>query len=156
MSRPEMDMDVCDAMMDFVVTGMDYIDTENVAISVLRSHPRMINPRTLKSINPDDDNITHTVTYFLNTVTMQVRENVAWSSEVPQAMFTQGQLCPAQRRLPDFGSMVSELLVAGIHFIKMPFNIILNGVYIFNRWTQPRGDQCPPITRGHSQLQTAW
>ena len=58
--------------------------------------------------------------------------------------------------MPNFGSMVTELLVASVLFIKMPFNIILNGVYIFNRWTEKRGDECPLITRGHSQLLTAW
>lgn len=147
-------MDVCNQTADFLVTAMDYIDTENIAISVLRSWPSLINPRTLKPLNPNDG-ITRTVTYFLNTITMQLREDVAWSSEVPQAVFTQGQLCPVQRRTPNFGSMTTEIIVAGLLFIRMPFNIILNGVYIFDKWTQPRGDNCPTITYGHSQLLTA-
>lgn len=143
----------CNKTIDFIVTNMEYIDVENIAVSVLRTKPSLINPRTLQP-NSKDDNFTHTVTYFLNAVTMQLREGTAWASEVPQAAFTQGQLCPNQRRMPPFGSMVAQLVSAGIYFIRMPFNVILNGVYIFNRWTQERGDECPLITRGHSQLLT--
>lgn len=152
--RPNLDMVDCDMPINFIVTGMEYIDTENIAISVLRSTPELIDVETLQPISKDD-NYTHTVTFFLNTVTMQLREGTAWASEVPQAAFTQGQLCPNQRRMPPFGSMISQVISAGIYFIRMPFNIILNGVYIFDRWTQERGDQCPLITRGHSQLLTA-
>lgn len=136
----------CDMPINFIVTGMEYIDTENIAISVLRSTPELIDVQTLQPISKTD-NFTHTVTFFLNTVTMQLREGTAWASEVPQAAFTQGQLCPNQRRMPPFGSMMSQVISAGIYFIRMPFNVILNGVYIFDRWTQERGDQCPLITR---------
>ena len=86
---------------------------------------------------------------------MQIRENQAWSTEVPQAVQTQGQLCPAQRRMPQFGSLLTEAVVASILFVRMPFNVILNGVYTFNQWTLERGDECPLITRGHSALLTA-
>lgn len=150
-----MDMRECNKTADFIVTGMDYIDAENIAVSVLRSFPALIHSRTLKPKNPNDG-VTKTVIYFLNTVTMQLREDIPWSTEVPQATLTQGQLCPNQRRTPNFGSMISELVAASLLFVRMPFNLILNGIYIFDRWTQPRGDQCPLITRGHSQLQVAW
>lgn len=139
--------DSCKTMIDFIVTGMEYIDHENIAVSVLRTHPEYINPATMQPFFKDDG-VTHTVTYFLNTITMQIRENQAWSTEVPQAVQSQGQLCPAQRRMPQFGSLVTEAISASILFIRMPFNIILNGVYIFDRWTQERGDECPLITRG--------
>lgn len=68
-------------VMDMVVTGMDYIDVENIAVSVLRSAPKMISPRTLRPIKPNDG-VSRTVTYFVHTETMQIREGVAWSSEV--------------------------------------------------------------------------
>ena len=97
--RPWMDARECEVARNFVVTSMDYIDTENIAVSVLRGPPRNIDPDTLQPINATDANTT-TVTYFLNTVTMQLREGVAWLTEVPQSIYTQGQLCPAQRRMP--------------------------------------------------------
>lgn len=34
--RPRLDMQDCNKTIDFLVTGMEYIDVENVAISVLR------------------------------------------------------------------------------------------------------------------------
>lgn len=150
--RPRLNIQDCKKVIDFIVTGMQYIDYENIAVSVLRTTPEMINPETLQPFPNRQDNVTHTVTYFLNTITMQIRENVSWATEIPQAVQTQGQLCPNQRRMPQFGSVMTETLVASILFIKLPFNIILNGAYIFNQWTSPGGDRCPLITRGHTAL----
>lgn len=151
-TRPRLDMRDCNKTIDFLVTGMEYIDVENVAISILRTTPSNIDPQTLQPINKSHEN-TSTVTYFINTVTMQIREGVAWSSEVPQAVYTQGQLCPTQRRMPVIGSMVSEVLAASIFFVKMPFNLVLNGVYVFRKWSSTKdGDRCPLITRGHTLL----
>ena len=150
--RPKLSILDCKKVIDFIVTGMQYIDYENIAVSVLRTTPEKINPATLQPFPDREDNVTHTVTYFLNTVTMQIRENVSWATEIPQAVQTQGQLCPKQRRMPQFGSVITETIVASILLVKLPFNIILNGVYIFNQWTSPGGDRCPLITRGHTAL----
>lgn len=121
-----------------------------------RSTPSNINPQTLQPIHRDgDDANTSTVTYFLNTITMQLREGVAWSSEVPQTVYTQGQLCPAQRRMPIIGSMVAEVISATVFFVKMPFNLVLNGIYVFRKWSSTKvgeSDRCPLITRGHTLL----
>lgn len=152
--RPIMDASECSVARNFVVTSMDYIDAENIAVSVLRGPPSNIDPDTLQPIDASEGNTT-TVTYFLNTVTMQLREGVAWVTEVPQSVYTQGQLCPAQRRMPQIGSMGTEIIVASVFFIKMPLHVVLNGVYIFDRWTKERGDEMPLITRGHSLLLSA-
>lgn len=155
--RLNLTMTDCTREVDFIVTGMQYIDTENIAISVLRTTPQMINPRTMQPFTDRAgvDTVSRTVTYFLNTITMQIRENRAWSTEVPQAVHTQGQLCPAQRSMPQVGSMITETIVAGIMFVRMPLNVVLNGVYIFPQWTKERGEECPLITRGHTLLLTA-
>jgi hypothetical protein len=138
--------DQCDSqMIDFVVTGMQYINLENIAISVLRTTVADFDLETMSSRNT-----AKTVTYFLNTITLQIRENIAWDTEVPQAVLTQGQLCPDQRRLPQVGSILTENIVAAIELVRMPFNILLNGVYIFDSWKNRK--QCPLITRGHTLL----
>lgn len=135
---------------------MQYVDYENIAVSVLRTTPEKIDPKTLQPLlSRGNDNVTHTVTYFLNTITMQLREGVSWTTEVPQAVQTQGQLCPEQRRMPQFGSVLTETLVAVVLFVKMPFNVILYGVYIFDQWKKnDETGRCPMITRGHSALLT--
>ena len=51
--------------------------------------------------------------------------------------------------------MNTEIVVASMFFIKMPLNVMLNGVYIFDRWTKERGNEMPLITRGHSLLLSA-
>lgn len=48
--------------------------------------------------------------------------------------------------------MVAQIITASIYLIRMPFSVIVNGVYVFDRWTKPDGDTCPLITRGHSLL----
>ena len=116
------------------MTGMEYVDAENIAVSVLRVSLAHVDPDTMQPHSDEyiarvaDDlaafdnrssslsaeearqieeervrrraSTARTVTYFLNTVTMQVREGVAWATEVPQAVQSQGQLCPEQRRMP--------------------------------------------------------
>lgn len=73
-SRPRLTMEDCQKTFDIIVTGMEYIDAENVAVSVLRTTPERISPRTLQPILPPDrDDVTHTVTYFL----------VSWSPPLP-------------------------------------------------------------------------
>jgi hypothetical protein len=139
--------DQCDSqMIDFAVTGIQYINLENIAISVLRTTVADFDLETMSSRNGNGT----TITYFLNTITMQIRENIAWDTEVPQAVLTQGQLCPDQRRLPQVGSIFTESLVATIQFLHMPFNLLLNGVYIFDSWKNHK--ECPLITRGHTLL----
>ena len=85
--QPTFDMDACNKTSNFIVTGMDYIDTENIAVSVLRSTLTLMDSKTMRPINPDDG-VSRTVTYFLNTVTMQIREGVAWQSEVHPSLYS--------------------------------------------------------------------
>jgi hypothetical protein len=157
--RPVFDAQDCYVPMDIAVSSMEYINVENIAIQVVRATLADTNHTTLQPTNFT------TVTYFLNTITMQIREDRAWNTEVPQAIVaTQGQLCPALRRMPQLGSFATELLVAGIHFLKMPFNTLLNGVYIFGRWSNSGVDGnghsnnknniqvCPLVTRGHTAV----
>jgi hypothetical protein len=153
-NRPVFDYNDCFNIMDIAVSSMDYINTENIAIQVVRARLADTNPQTLEPTNFS------TATYFLNTVTMQIREDRAWNTLVPQAIVaTQGQLCPALRRMPQLGSLATELAVAGVHFLRMPFNLILNGIYIFERWSDSSSvvatsstSLCPLVTRGHSAV----
>lgn len=132
--------------MDFYVSGMEYINTENIAISVLRARPMDVHPRTLVPRNST------TRTYFLNSATMQLREDRAWAEEIPQAVLTQGQLCPSLRRMPQLGSVLTTTAIASLEFIRVPFQLFLNFPLIIERWSSPEPDKCPLITRGHSFL----
>jgi hypothetical protein len=145
------DASVCNQTLNFLVTGMQYIDPENVAVSVLRSAPRHIHPRTLQPLVPNDG-VTRTVTYFLNTNTMQIREGVSWKTEVPQLLMTQGWLCPALRRMPQVGSIMTELAASLVLFVRTPFQLVLNSAYLFARYQSGSLDRCPLASRGHSAV----
>jgi hypothetical protein len=82
---------------------------------------------------------------------MQIRKDRAWQTEIMQPIVTQGLLCPALRRMPQLGSLFAETVVAGLLFLKMPLNILLNGIYIFKRWGEA-DNTCPLVTRGHSAV----
>lgn len=150
--KPTVDATMCDQQLDFVVTGMQYMDEENIAISVLRSTPANIDPTTLQ---PRQQALASTVTYFLHSKTMQVREGVSWKTEIPQVAGTVGVLCPALRQMPQLGSIATELVVASILFVRTPFHLLLNGVYMFPRWMRPGADTCPLVSHGHSGVRTA-
>lgn len=147
--RPEFDVNDCYEPMDIAVSSLEYINTENIAINVVRARLADTNPDTLIPTNSS------TMTYFLNTITMQVRKDKAWQTEVEQPIVTQGVLCPALRRMPQFGTLFTELGVAGLLFLRMPLNILLNGVYIFERWGSSTDINCPIVTRGHSAVLNA-
>jgi hypothetical protein len=151
--RPRLNAEDCSKEMDFYVTGMEYINTENIAISVLRARPMDIHPRTLVP-SGNKENSTSTRTYFLNTATMQLRLDKAWESEIPQAVLTQGQLCPSLRRMPQLGSVLTSTAVASLLFLQVPFQVLINFPLIIDKWSSPTPDKCPLITRGHSFLLT--
>jgi hypothetical protein len=147
-TRPEFQLEDCYKPMDIAVSSLEYIDMENVAVNIVRARLADTDPLTLKPRNST------TVTYFLNTITMQIRKDRAWNTQVAQSVVqTQGKLCPAMRRMPKFGSLLTEIGIAGILLLRMPFNLLLNGVYIFQRWSTPEKTlSCPLVTRGHSAV----
>ena len=150
-TRPEFQLEDCYKPMDIAVSSLEYIDVENVAVNIIRARLADTDPLTLVPKNFT------TVTYFLNTITMQIRKDRAWNSLVAQSVVqTQGRLCPAMRRMPNFGSLLTEIGVAGTLLLRMPFNLLLNGVYIFQGWSSSEKVLiCPLVTRGHSALLNA-
>lgn len=69
-----------------------------------------------------------------------------------QVLASKGLLCPALRRMPQAGSILTELAVSFVLFARMPITVVVNGVYIFKRWSDGDGDRCPLVTRGHSAV----
>lgn len=90
--------------------------------------------------------------YFLSTVTMAL-------SDVPHerdvmvaaASAAEGQLCPAMRRLPNVGSLLAEVSVAGVEILRKIQDIIFLLPAIVQMWD--RQESCPLVTHGHSLLQ---
>jgi len=147
---PQLSTEECNHERDFVVTDLQYIDVENIAISVIRTTMSNIDPTTLLPVHTSEPRI-----YFLNTVTMKVRDDgVQWNSlQQDQTLLLQegSGLCPAAKRMPQLGSIITEVAVSSIQlgwaFIRIP----LYGVHTVQSWSRSIG--CPLVSRGHSALQ---
>ena len=137
----------CDLEFNVVATGLDYINEDNIAVTVMRTTMANLNTQTLRPIDPA--NATYPI-LWLNPTTMEYREDRLWMPEAPSPALTAGALCPSQRRMPNLGSIAAEALVANLLFFKLPLNVLINLPVVL---TSLDGT-CPVMNRGHSLLQT--
>lgn len=131
------------------VTGLQYINDENIAVTVLYAAFSEYDPFT-GLLNKDAKNATYKV-YFLSTETMGLSET-PWAREAQDsAAATEGMLCPAMRRLPNLGSLGMELAVAGVEIIRKIVDIGISLAGLIEIWGKQQS--CPLVTHGHSLLQ---
>lgn len=132
------------------VVGLEYVNEENIAVTVLRASFFDYSPDT-GMLRPDARNATYKV-YFLSTVTMQLSETPHERDVVLTATaLGEGTLCPAMRRMPNIGSMLAEVTVAGIEALRKVLDIILILPALIQMWDKQQ--QCPLVTHGHSLMQ---
>lgn len=62
----------------------------------------------------------------------------------------QGTLCPAQRRLPNLGSLGAELAVTLVNLARPVVDLLVGLPGMVHIWS--KGRACSPVTRGHSLL----
>lgn len=120
------------------ITHMEYINEANIAITV---HHTSVN-----------GTISEYVVYWLNIATMAISDT-PWRDEAYQTRTSLSAytLCPSMQVLPEFGSLVAELLAAAVFLVKMPVDLITYMPGISSLWST--GMVCPLQTRGHSILQ---
>lgn len=132
------------------VVGLEHINDENIAVTVLRASLADYDPAT-GLVRAGAEGVTYRV-YFLSTETMGLSD-VPWERDVMVAATSaaEGRLCPAMRRLPNVGSLGAELSVAGIELVRKVLDIAMLLPALVKMW----GDQqvCPLVTHGHSLLQ---
>ncbi len=93
----------CKVPFSVAVVGLESINEENIAVTVLRASFSDYDPATgLLAANPK--NASYQV-YFLSTVTMAL-SSIPWERDVivSATSAAEGTLCPAMRRLPNSGS----------------------------------------------------
>lgn len=161
------DIDKCNVPFSVAVVGLEHINDENVAITVLRA------PFTEYSVDTgllleEAKNVSYRV-YFLSTTTMALSD-IPWERDaVLEAKASQeGMLCPAMRRLPNVGSFFAELTVAGVEiFLRKVADIIILLPALVKTWSDAlqntNGNNggsgggvmatCSLVTHGHSLLQ---
>ena len=139
------ELSLCDKRFDVMAVDMDYINEYNIALTVIRTALTNVNVFTLRPINAS---LAEWVTIWVNPETMETREDQMWMPEASSPALTDGVLCPSQRRMPNAGSLVAELLAATVLQVRLPINVILSLPVIL----EFAGNRCPVRTAGHSLL----
>jgi hypothetical protein len=134
---------------EFVVmaVGLDYVNEDNLALTVMRTTLDNINTMTLEPL--DASRATYPI-LWVNPDTLAWREDRLWMPEASSPALTQGQLCPSQRRTPNVGSILAESLVSMAVLVRLPLNIVMGMPVVMSLID----DNCPALSRGHYMLQS--
>lgn len=143
------DIRKCDIPFAVSVTGLEYINEENIAVTVLWAAFDEYDPFT--GLLAKGATKAYYKVLFLSTETMGLSET-PWSREytTTEAAASEGMLCPAMRRLPNLGSLGTELAVAGIEIARKIVDIGISLPGLVEIWDKQQS--CSLVTRGHSLL----
>jgi hypothetical protein len=101
----------CNTTFNVSVVALEYLNEDNIAVTVQSSFVREYNEGTLQF----KGNRTRRTTYWLNPASMQLSPTI-WQIGVPASNFA--VLCPALQRLPRVGSFTAELANAGVFLLQ--------------------------------------
>jgi hypothetical protein len=142
------DIRICEIPFSVAVESIEYINAQNMAITVLRA------PLTEFSVDTgllkSDSKVATRKIYFMNTKTMRLGDT-PWSIATESSNLAQGTLCPAMRRLPNVGSLSTELIAAGVNAMRPIINLVVSLPGLIQLWNS--GRSCSIATHGHSLLQ---
>ncbi len=141
------DVNKCSVPFSVSVVGLEYVNEENIAVTVLRAAFTEYDPAT-GLLKPDAVNATYQV-YFLSTVTMALG-SIPWERDVIVSAAAEGRLCPAMRRLPNVGSFFAEVLVSGIELVRKTLDIMIMVPVLVQVWGEQ--ETCPLMTHGHTLM----
>ena len=138
----------CAIPFSVAVTSLEYLNQENIAVTVLYSPLSEYNLNTFELLNSTVESEYRIM--FLSTFSMALRDT-PWNRDVQTSQATQGQLCAAMRRIPNLGSLSTELLVAGVNLLRPIVSILVSLPGLIKIWGEDR--KCALSTKGHSLLQ---
>lgn len=149
------DTDVCANQFNVIVTSMEYLNSNNIAIQVMNAAPAYLDPDTMspRGDGNDPQQVTY-LTYFLQPVTMQTRLNKMWEpdSAVGQLSSGSSSLCPEWRQMPQFGSMTAEMAASAIIATRMLVSFLILAPTVLQPRMFERIKECPLVHRGHTTL----
>jgi hypothetical protein len=143
----DFDEALCDEVFNVMAVDLNYINEDNLALTVLRTTLANVDIYSLKPI--DSSRATY-LTLWVNPTTLEMRNDTMWMPEASSPALAQGFLCPSQRRMPNLGSLVAEATNSVLFFIRLPLNLLLSFPIILDL----AGGKCPLLKRGHSVLKT--
>lgn len=141
----EFDVSLCDVNFNVMAVDLDYINEDNLALTVMRTTLSNVDTYSLRPLN---QSLVEYVTIWVNPNTLEQRNDTMWMPEASSPALSQGFLCPSQRRMPNIGSLTTEAMISLVHFIRLPINLLLSFPVVLE-WA---GGKCPLLNRGHSVL----
>lgn len=126
----------CEGVFNVSVVAMEYLNEDNIAVTVQSSHYREYDTHTLRFSGAR----TKWTTYWLNPSTMGLRQAI-WQTAVPASNFA--TLCPSLQRLPRVGTFFAEIANSAIFVVKMMGSSILYTPGMIQVWRA--GGGCPPV-----------
>lgn len=141
-SDPALFSSHCSRSFNDVITQLEFVDEINIAATVRYTDVR--------------GSFVQYRTYWLHAKTMQLSgpglgTQGPWVDSAPVAALSAYTLCPSMQILPELGSYMMEIAVAGVFLVRMPLDAVLYTAGIINLWSS--GSPCPLSTHGHTVLQ---
>ena len=145
----------CNQRFDLAITSLEYMDSQNIAVTIMST--------TLKGASSLDRSQSEYRLEYIHPRSMK-NNTRPWSIPPPsgetssppwlpvQPSDSGVRLCPAMRRMPNIGSMMSELWVGLVIMVRYVPEVICGFVGLVPVWKE-MGAVCPMISFGHSQLQ---
>ena len=147
------DTSICGSAFNVIVTSMEYLSEENVAVTVLHAAPAYLDMRTLSPLGNDPQQVRYR-TYFLQPQTLQVREDEPWLPDTATAQLRAGAstLCPDWRNMPQLGSLVGEVGAGAALGTRMWVSLFTALPVLFQDGMLARLRECPMTHMSHSLL----
>jgi hypothetical protein len=135
----------CNEVFNVSVRSLEYLNEENIAVTVVSSPVTGWNERISDFVNGTSR------TYWLNPATMRVK-NTIWQAGASNVPTDVPQLCPELQRLPRLGTFLAEVLNAGVFLVRYAVFGIVYTPGLVSAWsTGPRCPQ-PGSALAHSAL----
>lgn len=143
----------CTEKRNMSVVSISYVNELNVALTVLEASPAYFNPITQQAYQdaPGNTSAVSYVIYYMHTSTMQIRKYRLWTEELQGASIN-SVLCPELKRMPAFGSMLGETMIAVVEAVRMPVNALMSIPVLKDLEKLDDLMSCPTVTRGHHLL----
>jgi uncharacterized protein YqgC (DUF456 family) len=130
------------------VTGLEYLNEENIAVTILQASFEEYSAET--GVLKSDAKVSHYKIMYLSTFSMVLSESIHRRDFVSSEI-AQGQLCANMRRFPNIGSIVTETIAAWVNLLRPVIAIIVHLPGLIEIWRD--GKPCSLNTHGHSILQ---
>lgn len=147
------DTSICGSAFNVIVTSMEYISEENIAVTVLHAAPAYLDMRSLKPLGNDPQRVRYR-TYFLHPQTMQVRESELWQPDSATTQLRAGPstLCPDWRNMPQFGSLLGEVGAGALLGTRMWVSLFTALPVLLQEGFLGRLRECPAVHMSHSLM----